>query len=67
MPAQGPHICPNCRERVSAFAAGCALCGAALDPRRAQRPPSLARRLRSAWLARRRVLPRVGVPDRHAR
>jgi hypothetical protein len=31
---------------VSAFAAGCAICGAELDPRRGQRPPSLGKRLR---------------------
>jgi hypothetical protein len=29
--------CPHCGERVSPFAAGCALCGASLDPRRHQR------------------------------
>ena len=29
--------CPSCGERVSAFAAGCALCGADLDPRRHNR------------------------------
>src|ERR671933_2615156 len=41
MPYGRPHVCPRCGERVSAFAAGCALCGADLDPRRAQRgrPP----------------------------
>jgi hypothetical protein len=44
--AIGPHVCPRCGERVSAFAAGCALCGADLDPRRAQLPPSLHERLR---------------------
>jgi predicted amidophosphoribosyltransferase len=42
----GPHVCPRCGERVSAFAAGCALCGADLDPRRGQKPPPLGRRLR---------------------
>jgi hypothetical protein len=26
--------CPNCRERVSPYAAGCAICGADLDTRR---------------------------------
>jgi predicted amidophosphoribosyltransferase len=46
MEAIGPHVCPRCGERVSAFAAGCALCGAELDPRRGQRPPSLLERLR---------------------
>jgi predicted amidophosphoribosyltransferase len=42
----GPHVCPRCGERVSAFAAGCALCGADLDPQRAQAPPTLGARLR---------------------
>jgi predicted amidophosphoribosyltransferase len=28
-----PHICPRCGERVTPFAAGCALCGTDLDPR----------------------------------
>jgi predicted amidophosphoribosyltransferase len=42
----GPHTCPNCGERVSAFAAGCALCGAELDPRRGQAPPTVADRTR---------------------
>jgi hypothetical protein len=36
--ATGPHVCPQCGERVSAFAAGCAICGAELDPSRAARP-----------------------------
>jgi hypothetical protein len=31
---------------VSAFAAGCALCGADLDPRRGQKPPGLGGLLR---------------------
>jgi predicted amidophosphoribosyltransferase len=46
MPYTGPHTCPNCGERVSAFAAGCALCGAELDPRRGQGPPTSAERIR---------------------
>jgi predicted amidophosphoribosyltransferase len=56
----GPHLCPDCGERVSAFAAGCALCGATLDPRRASGPPSLkdraSRRLAFTrrWLEERR-------------
>lgn len=54
-----PHICPRCGERVTAFAAGCALCGAELDPRRAQGPTSRAARLRGGWRARPRLLPRV--------
>jgi hypothetical protein len=37
---------------VSAFAAGCALCGADLDPRRGQKPPTVGERLRR----------RLGVP-----
>lgn len=56
-----PHRCPSCGERVSAFAAGCAICGAALDPHRAQGRPSLGGQLRSTWRARPRLLPRVPV------
>ena len=37
-----PGFCPQCGERVTPFAAGCALCGADLDPRRWQRPPSVS-------------------------
>jgi hypothetical protein len=33
---------------VSQFAAGCALCGAQLDPRRAQGPRTITERLRAA-------------------
>jgi len=40
-----PSLCPQCGERVTPFAAGCALCGADLDPRRWQRAPSTAQRL----------------------
>lgn len=32
-----PGHCPSCGERVSQFAAGCALCGATLDPQRHSR------------------------------
>jgi hypothetical protein len=60
----GPHVCPRCGESVSAFAAGCALCGADLDPRRAQGPPTVAQRVGSAWRARPRLLPRIGLPAR---
>jgi hypothetical protein len=35
-----PALCPSCRERVTPFAAGCALCGATLDPLRHRRGPS---------------------------
>jgi hypothetical protein len=38
MRAQGPNVCPECGERVTMFAAGCALRGAKLDPGRAQHP-----------------------------
>jgi len=37
-----PARCPSCAERVTPFAAGCALCGATLDPRRHQRGPTRA-------------------------
>jgi hypothetical protein len=40
-----PTRCPNCRERVTPYAAGCALCGADLDPRRWQPRRSPVRRL----------------------
>lgn len=59
-----PHICPRCGEPVTPFAAGCALCGADLDPRRAQRPTTAGQRVTSAWRARPRLLPRIGLPDR---
>jgi hypothetical protein len=40
-----PGRCPDCGERVTPYAAGCALCGADLDPRRWQTPPSPVRRV----------------------
>jgi len=40
-----PSLCPRCGERVTPLAAGCALFGADLDPRRWQRAPSTAQRL----------------------
>ena len=43
---RGPHTCPKCGERVSAFAAGCALCGAELDPTRGKAPATAAERVR---------------------
>jgi hypothetical protein len=43
-----PNRCPRCRERVTPFAAGCAYCGADLDPRRTDHVP-LSRRIGSAW------------------
>jgi predicted amidophosphoribosyltransferase len=54
--ATHPGYCPECGERVTPFAAGCALCGADLDPRRWQGPPSVTQRLSprllSGWRAR---------------
>ena len=40
--------CPTCGERVSPWAAGCAVCGADLDPHRWDSGPSLGRRVASA-------------------
>ena len=42
-----PNRCPSCGERVTPYAAGCALCGADLDPRRWQPRPSLLQQLRT--------------------
>ena len=56
-----PNRCPNCKEHVSPFAAGCARCGAVLDPNRGRRRTPL-QRLQSAWLARPR-LPRIPLPN----
>ena len=41
------YACPRCGSRVTPFAAGCAYCGADLDPTRHQRR-TLAARLRGA-------------------
>jgi hypothetical protein len=41
--------CPRCGERVSPFAAGCAVCGADLDTTRFDRGPGLGNRLGSLW------------------
>ena len=40
-----PGYCPQCGERVTPYAAGCALCGADLDPKRWQKPVSVRQRL----------------------
>ena len=40
-----PAYCPNCGERVTPYAAGCALCGAELDPGRWQRKLSIPERI----------------------
>jgi predicted nucleic acid-binding Zn-ribbon protein len=60
---RSPHICPNCGERVSGFASGCALCGAELDPKRAQGPRSISDRVRGL-LATKRVRPGSKNPVR---
>jgi hypothetical protein len=44
-----PARCPNCGERVMPYAAGCWLCGAALDPVLWQRPPGLLDRALAHW------------------
>ncbi|HEY2602073.1 MAG TPA: hypothetical protein VGI67_10990 [Thermoleophilaceae bacterium] len=58
---RSPHRCPTCGEPVSGFAAGCALCGAELDPRRAQGPRSITERLRSAAAS---LTPRARVREK---
>jgi len=40
-----PGYCPDCGERVTPYAAGCALCGADLDPKRWQKPVSARQKL----------------------
>jgi len=47
-PMRNPNRCPRCGEHVSPFAAGCAICGAKLDPERGLHV-TLAERLRRAW------------------
>jgi hypothetical protein len=48
VPHARPNRCPDCGEHVSPFAAGCAICGADLDPGRTRHVP-LSRRIGSAW------------------
>jgi predicted amidophosphoribosyltransferase len=48
MKPRDPNVCPSCGERVSMFAAGCSICGAELDPHRADRRPPI----RGHWLKR---------------
>jgi predicted amidophosphoribosyltransferase len=50
---RGPGYCPSCGERVTPFAAGCAICGAELDPARWDNPPATRLGRLRAW-----VLPR---------
>jgi predicted amidophosphoribosyltransferase len=48
VPRTRPTRCPDCGEHVSPYAAGCAICGAELDPNRTRHVP-LSRRIGSAW------------------
>lgn len=50
--------CPNCGERVSPYAAGCAVCGTDLDPARWDTGPGAAQ-YAGSWLS---ALTRGGVP-----
>jgi uncharacterized OB-fold protein len=43
-----PTRCPRCGERVTPYAAGCAICGADLDPSRTEHVP-ISRRVGSTW------------------
>jgi hypothetical protein len=43
-----PTRCPQCGERVTPFAAGCAICGADLEPARNHHVP-VSRRVGPAW------------------
>jgi hypothetical protein len=43
--------CPNCGERVSPYAAGCAVCGADLDPGRWDSGPRVGNRAGSLFNA----------------
>jgi hypothetical protein len=51
-----PAYCPQCGERVTPYAAGCAICGAELDPRRWQRQLSFSERFSGRLPARLRRL-----------
>ena len=42
--------CPNCREPVSPFAAGCAICGTDLDTKRWDKGPGIGTRIGS-WFS----------------
>lgn len=58
--------CPNCGEPVSAFAGGCALCGADLDEHRrrlAERPSVADATSRIPDVRLPRVAPRTDPPD----
>jgi predicted amidophosphoribosyltransferase len=53
--------CPNCKERVSPYAAGCAVCGADLDHRRWDTGPSKLAQTGS-WLSSFSYGPQKRVP-----
>jgi predicted amidophosphoribosyltransferase len=59
MACMHPGYCPNCGERVTPFAAGCAYCGADLDPKRWQKPPSRWQRLTTRFSRRGRITART--------
>jgi predicted amidophosphoribosyltransferase len=44
-----PARCPNCGQRVTPYAAGCWLCGAALDPTRWQPAAGPLARALARW------------------
>ena len=44
-----PRCCPNCGQRVTAYAGGCSLCGVTLDPQRWQRPRGPLERVAARW------------------
>lgn len=46
-----PSRCPRCHERVTPFAAGCAICGTDLDLRRFDRGPTAMQRIESQLAA----------------
>jgi uncharacterized protein (DUF983 family) len=50
--------CPNCGERVSPYAAGCAVCGADLDTKRWDDGPGAGQQV-SSWLS---SLTHGGIP-----
>jgi hypothetical protein len=52
--------CPNCGERVQPLAAGCAYCGADLDPKRWDSGPSALQRAGS-WFSSIGFGPRVSM------
>jgi predicted amidophosphoribosyltransferase len=46
---ENPARCHNCGQPVTPYAAGCWLCGAALDPARWQQPPGPLERAFARW------------------